>query len=374
MYYDQKKLYIILAAYALPLFLVPFLAGKLVSNVCLAVLAILGAAAGTRLIKKKRAHDMRRKEAALVAGLAAALGVMMVCLLGFCFGFNKNSLSLKIVYTYILPIAAAVIGTEIFRVRLLAQKQKSVRILSYFIFVLSDILLFAEQNPFRSVTDFMTLFAFAILPAFTSNLLYHCLSVQYGALSVIPYRLLIGLYSYILPFGVNLPKPLYSFIRIVFPLLVLWGIRLMLDKPRRIASDRRAPMRVVLRVLCIVLVCTCVAFIAGLFPYRSIVVASDSMKGELDTGDVVVYEAYDGQSIQVGQIILFKKGNATVIHRVVDIKKINGEYRYYTKGDANNGNDTGYITNADLVGISSMKIKYIGYPTVWLYDMFKNKK
>lgn len=374
MYCDQKKIYIIFAAYALPLFLVSFSAGKLTGNICLAALALLGAAAGAWIIKKKNAPDRNRNQVALIAGLSAAAGVMLVCLLGLHFGFYKNSLSFKTVYTYIIPISVAVIGTEIFRSNLLAQKQKTVRILSYFLFVFSDILLFAEKNSFRNVSSFMSLFAFAFLPALTSNLLCHRFSYKYGARSVIPYRLIMALYPYVLPFGVKIPRAMYSFIGIVFPMFVLWLVKLMFDKRDMTASVRRTPVRTALSVLCIALVLISVAFIAELFPYRPIVVASDSMKGELDTGDVVVYEAYNGQHIQNGQIILFKRGNSIIIHRVVDIKKINGEYRYYTKGDANDGVDTGYITESDIVGISSLKIKYIGYPTVWLHDIFRNKK
>lgn len=195
MYYDQKKIYIISVAYALSLFLVSFPANKLTSNIYLAALTVLGAVIGTLLIKKKRVSDMRRKNVALIAGLTAAVAVMIVSLLGLHFGFYKNRLAVKTLYTYIIPIAIAVIGTEIFRDVLLAQKQKSVRILSYFLFVFSDILLFAEKNSFRNVASFMALFAFAFLPAFTSNLLYYKLSFKYGAVSVIPYRLIIALYS-----------------------------------------------------------------------------------------------------------------------------------------------------------------------------------
>jgi signal peptidase len=67
---------------------------------------------------------------------------------------------------------------------------------------------------------------------------------------------------------------------------------------------------------------------------------------------------------------IFKKDNVQVVHRVVDIKKINNEIRYTTKGDANQKNDDGYITNQDITGICKFRIAYIGYPTIWIRDMF----
>ena len=95
------------------------------------------------------------------------------------------------------------------------------------------------------------------------------------------------------------------------------------------------------------------------------------MSGALEKGDVIVYDKYDGEIVENGQIVLFDRNGTTVIHRVVDVKKINGVYRYYTKGDANEGSDSGYITSADLVGVVKLRIPFVGYPTVWLHDLFK---
>jgi hypothetical protein len=59
------------------------------------------------------------------------------------------------------------------------------------------------------------------------------------------------------------------------------------------------------------------------------------------------------------------------VHRVVRIENINGELRYYTQGDANDKEDLGYITEQEIVGITDVTIKYIGYPTLWVKDIFK---
>lgn len=371
MSYDKKKLYIITAVYALSLLLVPFVRSKAACNVCLAVLAVLGATVGALLIKKRRAPDLRRNEITLITATAALLAVMAISLLGLRFGFYKNKISVKLLYTYILPIIAVVIATEIFRSVLLSQKQKTIRILSYFLFVFSDIILFSEKNSFRNVSSFMRLFGLVLLPALASQLLYHKFSAKYGARSVIPYRLILSLYSYILPFGVMVPQALLAFSKIVFPLILLWFTQKLFDRKAMRASRRKTLTGAVCAILCLTLMLLCIAFVSGVFRRKAIVAASDSMKGEFGTGDVLIYETYDEQVIRNGQVILFKRNGAVVIHRVVDIKKINGEYRYYTKGDANDGMDTGYVTDADVIGITTMKIKYIGYPTVWIHNIFR---
>ena len=60
-----------------------------------------------------------------------------------------------------------------------------------------------------------------------------------------------------------------------------------------------------------------------------------------------------------------------IIHRVVDIKHINGVKQYYTKGDANEDKDFGYLLDKDIVGISKFKIAYLGYPTIWMHQLFE---
>ena len=107
------------------------------------------------------------------------------------------------------------------------------------------------------------------------------------------------------------------------------------------------------------------------FQYKLLIIVTDSMSGSIDKGDAIIYEDYDGQTIEVGDVIVFTRDENKIIHRVVDIKKINGVYRYYTKGDANEGMDSGYITDASVIGVINLKIKYIGYPTIWIRSLFE---
>jgi signal peptidase I len=65
-------------------------------------------------------------------------------------------------------------------------------------------------------------------------------------------------------------------------------------------------------------------------------------------------------------------GKNRIVHRVVRIENINGEVRYYTKGDFNETEDSGYRTESDIVGLTDLKIAYIGYPTLWLHEFISN--
>ena len=79
----------------------------------------------------------------------------------------------------------------------------------------------------------------------------------------------------------------------------------------------------------------------------------------------------DEDVIEKGQIIVFNKYGVKTVHRVVQIENINGQTRYYTKGDANDDNDSGFITDGDIYGFVHFKIPYVGYPTLMLRGIFK---
>jgi signal peptidase I len=96
------------------------------------------------------------------------------------------------------------------------------------------------------------------------------------------------------------------------------------------------------------------------------------MTGEINKGDMIIYERYEDQEIKEGQVIVFLKNNRRIVHRVVEIEYVGGETRYYTKGDANDGLDSGYRVEEDLFGVTDMKIAYIGYPSLWLREMLES--
>ena len=114
-----------------------------------------------------------------------------------------------------------------------------------------------------------------------------------------------------------------------------------------------------------------VLLISGEFRYRTLVIATESMTGELTKGDAIVYEEYDDHYIQEQDILVFLQDDRRIVHRVVEIERINGANRYYTKGDANDDMDPDYITDADIEGVVRFKIPYFGNLSLWLRDAFK---
>jgi len=101
--------------------------------------------------------------------------------------------------------------------------------------------------------------------------------------------------------------------------------------------------------------------------YRPVAVVSGSMGPEISVGDVVLYERHDLSDIEEGRIIVFDDptiDGGTIIHRVVDTDPDTGWLR--TKGDANNSDDPGWVTEDDIKGVGRVLIPFVGIPAVWV--------
>jgi signal peptidase I len=166
----------------------------------------------------------------------------------------------------------------------------------------------------------------------------------------------------------------YVFFRSVFRIIYPYVIYLVLDysfKKRNVAMEYSdSKKRIISLGITTVIISLIVMLISCKFRYGVIVVGSGSMTGALNVGDVVIFESYKTQKINKDDVIIFNRDDVKYIHRVVKISLTNGEYRYYTKGDANLELDEGFVTKNDMVGVSKLRIKYIGYPSILLRNMF----
>ena len=221
----------------------------------------------------------------------------------------------------------------------------------------------------------MDLVAGALFPAFLSNLLFNYLSKRYGIYPNLVFRIITTLYAYTLPLKSGIEDPLVNFFKLLLPIAIFLFIDALYEKKRRYALGNTSRFvkitSGIVTALALVIMAGTVMLVSNQFYYGSLVIATESMTGELNKGDVVIFESYEDQAVKEGQVIVFEKYNTMIVHRVVDIEIINGYTRYYTKGDANENNDAGFITDADIVGLADQKLPFLGYPTLWVRSLFK---
>lgn len=94
--------------------------------------------------------------------------------------------------------------------------------------------------------------------------------------------------------------------------------------------------------------------------YLPLIVLTDSMYPEIQSGDLIICHTLEPEEVQVGDAIAFfdPAGNGTsiVTHRVQEITKEGGELSFITKGDANNVADALPVPADNLVGIYKSRI------------------
>ena len=376
MFIDRKKLYIIsasiLAALALTLF-----APMGVSRIIAAILLLPSAIICLLYIKKRVALSINSNQVLMIMSVIGLLYFVFYYVSAVRFGWIKTGYGLKtdIIFEYTIPVAVIIVGTELVRHVLCVQKDRWATVFAYFIALCADIVICASIPAVTNIATFMDVVGLTLFPGILYNLVYNYLTVRYGYLPNIIYRAFTVWAFYLIPYGSAISNSLIAFFNILLAIAIYVFIDSLFEKKRRYALGNRSrvyrAVSGILTAVIVVLMCGTVMLISNQFYYGAYVIATDSMTGEINRGDIAIYESYEDQFIEEGQVIVFEKHNSKIVHRVVDIKIINGSARYYTKGDANEDLDMGYITDSEIVGLVNVKLPYLGYPTIWVRSLFK---
>ena len=113
---------------------------------------------------------------------------------------------------------------------------------------------------------------------------------------------------------------------------------------------------------------------AGIFRHQLIAIASNSMLPTFARGDAVLIEKLDASEIKIGDILVFRKDSRIVTHRAISMELREGEYYFTTQGDANDDPDAVEVNGREVIGRVDLVGKFIGYPTVWLKEIFNKGK
>ena len=332
-------------------------------------------------LKNKNIESFHMKQVTVFMSIFAITYVVIFYALGLYFGFTKSKIMLSwwSIYTFIIPIAIMIISSEIIRSRFLASKVylriKNLKInvsliLTYISMVLVDLLVCGKVLDLSSLDGTLTTIGLVLFSSLSCNLLYNYVSNRYGNKGIIIYRLITTLYIYLIPISPDIFVFFQTFIKILYPYVIFVVLDKIFSKDKFVVSRNQRKKDVVGTSVLLVLAVSFMMLISCQFKYGILVISTGSMTGTIDKGDAIIYESYDDQLIEVGQIIVFEYNGIRTIHRVVDIKSVNGSLRFYTKGDANEKIDVGYITEDNIYGLVKLKVKYLGYPTLWVRSLF----
>lgn len=378
---NQKKLYMIEIFLILILFFALF-ASRIINRQVLSVIMVLYLLFVYRVFKKKEILSIYKKQVTLLMILFAGLYVGAFYLMGLYFGFVRSKVlfSLWAVGRFIIPLSVIIVSSELIRHKFLSQKEKveiygkQVNIsivLTYVAMVLLDLVIYTGVYDLSNIDDFLKALGFVLFASLSCNLLYNYISIRFGSRGIIIYRLITVLYVYLIPITPNVYLFFRTFLRMVYPYLIYVVLEWSFARSSFAIAYADKKKSFIGTTAVLVVVMLMIALVSCKFTYGVLVVGSRSMSETINKGDVVVYESYKNQRINVGDILVFEKEGVRTIHRVVEIQDYNGLIRYFTKGDANSRNDDGYITKDSIYGIVKMKLKYVGYPTLWVRSFFE---
>ena len=378
---DKIKLYFFEIILFVVLFVALFVSSKN-TRIVLSIILLLFTLLIKFLFKKKRIIQHISKEVVLLMTGLALLYIGLFYAFGFIFySFTRQAIRFGVItlIRYIIPLTIIIVSSEIIRFALLSQDGK-IRIrnsnrdysksLTLVNMVLIDLIVYVNVYDISRLSDFLALVGFVAFASISSNLFYNYYSKRFGIKGIIIYRLITVLYVYIIPIVPNMYIYFRSFLRMIWPYIMFIIMENTYGKISFVEPYNARRKNIVVVTIMIIFMMLFTMLISCQFRYGVIVVGSSSMKGTVDKGDATIFRKYENQPVHEGDIIIFKYENAKLIHRVIEVKNVNGETRYYTQGDANPTPDPNYRVKNDIIGISKLNIKYIGIPTLWLNDLF----
>lgn len=368
---DKLKVYFLQILLLIILFFALFVS-NIFNRMIVAIILAAYAVVVTHALKKRNILSIYRKQVTILMLVFAVIYLVGFYLMGLYFGYYKAVVQLSTwsVITYIIPLSIIVISSEIIRNVFISQKARLSKLFAFIALVLVDLIVYTNIYDIVTLNGFLNIIGFVLFASVACNLLYNYICARFGHKPIIVYRLLTVLYAYIIPIIPDVYIFFRSFLRMVFPYVIYMTLEYTYAKSN-FAVAYKDKQRNIIGTTCMLVITTLIIMLVSCqFKYGVLVIGSSSMAGHINKGDAIIYERYDGGLINKDEVIVFKRDNIKVIHRVVDVRVVNGEYRYYTKGDANMQRDDGYVTAKDIIGTTDLKIKYIGYPSLWLRDIF----
>lgn len=342
----------------------------------IAIVLVIACLVISYFLKKRKTESIHYRKVTTLLVIFSVIYLIAFYLMGMFFGFVNATVkfSINTIFKYIIPMAIIIVASEGIRRVLISQNTKFSKTITLVIMVLIDLIIYADVYNMKTFDKFAEIIGFVFFASVACNLLYNYIAVRYGILGNIIYRLITVLYVYFIPVIPNVHVFFRSILRMVYPYVIYQILEYTFTVNKSIEAEEDKRKNIISKVVLGFITLVLAMLISCQFKYGILVIGSGSMTGTINKGDAVFYERYDrDRDIEESNVIIFRKNDKRIVHRVVDIKTVNGEKRYITKGDANTQNDDSYITDEDIMGVTKFKILYIGYPSIWVREMFTNK-
>lgn len=323
----------------------------------------------------KSIENKKMKKSIIQYTIVAILTYILIYMIsGIVVTFGKNPYDTTVfgIITNIWMFGVAIVSKEYIRYKLIEnvyEKDKTtISILISIVYVTIDIDISRFIGNSVATYSCIRYIVQNILPEITTNVVFSY-TARYGNwIPGVLYKLCTNIYYWISPIIPNTPWVMTAIVDTTIPVILFLYIRyeknkldIFRTKENIINSD---PRNVIPLVIAIILA---IWFAIGIFPIKPVAIASGSMEKELYVGDIAIIKKCNANDVNVGDIIEYQMDGYTVIHRIIEKKQKNGEFLFITKGDNNQMADSENVKEKQLIGKVIFKIKYLGYPAIWLH-------
>lgn len=299
--------------------------------------------------------------------------IILIYGLGIILGFNKGYLALNLDFYKSLFVTVVLI-VELEVVRYLIARNSLDSKMPLIVFTILSVLLgvlleINIENVISSEEKFIFL-STIILPIIAQEMLCSYLTYKISYVPSLIFKFVIKLYFFVMPIVPNLGDYIYSSINVLYPYIIYMIVNRAVVKYEKIKANFKKANITIFSIPLLLFFIVLIILVSGIFRYRLIAIASNSMQPAYSRGDAVIYKKIEPEDVEIGDILAFTKEGRIITHRVTKKAHKNNIYVFNTKGDNNEVEDAFTTSEANILGKVTFSFKYIGYPTVIINEIF----
>ena len=154
---------------------------------------------------------------------------------------------------------------------------------------------------------------------------------------------------YVLPFFPNLGDYLTAVTSLFLPFCIYLFIKKLLSYDEKEVLKIHGLFIKIFMIITITFLIIIIILVSGIFKYKMIAIASDSMNPVYYRGDAIIYEKVSIDELQKNDILVFEYNNSVVTHRIINIIEEDGQKYFQTKGDNNEQADMNLVSMEDVL-------------------------
>lgn len=304
------------------------------------------------------------------------LFLILIYVLGLVTGFLRNGYGMSplMILKNSLPVMISIGFVEMIRYGMAKKIGENYWVLLGLMFVFSamSIVLNFTIYDISQPYELYEMIGIVVLGGVATNVMLTFVAWKSDWRPTLTYSLIMSIYPIVLPILPDLGPFIYSVLAISLPTILLMRFNEFFVTKRPIPTRKKHHRLIFATIPTLTILTIVVILVSGIFRYWAMAIGSNSMAPNIKTGDVVIIDQKETNidDLKKGEIIAFKNNGKIIAHRLIDIEQSSAGALIQTKGDNNNDNDAWIVKQEDLVGTVKWKIPFVGWPTIWLNDIF----